>query len=143
MVTTDEWCLTRNPGLRLQLPEDDPVLPQMITTEDVTREEDIQMLDTIPISLEYSMNLPPQNLLQANSLAYNLQSIDFQTAFVKEKEKRRKKDVILVPGLGGLYDCQMLRIPVSKYNWLKDGGEVSLMHWPCSTPLELIFLCLS
>jgi hypothetical protein len=68
MVNTDEWGLAYNSVFPHQLLEDDPVLPQMITTEDVIREEEIQMLDTIPISLENSMNLPPLDLLETSAL---------------------------------------------------------------------------
>jgi hypothetical protein len=72
LVTTDEWGLTRNPDLPHQLLEDDPVLPQVIPAH-----EDTEMLDTIPISLENSMNLPALDLLDtADFLQYCLRLSD-------------------------------------------------------------------
>jgi hypothetical protein len=51
---------------------------------------------------------------------------------------RTKSKTIPVTGRGGLYSCEMLRIPHCLDSWLTDGGEVvTPTHWPCSTTLKL------
>jgi hypothetical protein len=50
--------------------------------------------------------------------------------------------VFFVAGRGGLYGCEMLRIPCCLDNRLTDGGKVvSPTHRPHFTPQNLFFLC--
>jgi hypothetical protein len=51
-----------------------------------------------------------------------------------------KGKAIPVTGCGGLWGCDMLRIPHCLDNRLTDGGKVvSPTHWPHSTPQKHYF----
>jgi hypothetical protein len=51
-----------------------------------------------------------------------------------------KSKAIPVTGRGGLYSCDMLRIPHCLDNWLTDGGKVvGPTHRPRSTPQKQYF----
>jgi hypothetical protein len=57
---------------------------------------------------------------------------------------KKKSKAVLVIGRGGLYGCEMLRIPHCLDNWLVDGGKVvSTTHLPHFTPQKhYLFLML-
>jgi hypothetical protein len=66
--------------------------------------------------------------------------ISIYLMFSKLDKKVKKSEAIPVTGHGGLYGCEMLRIPHCQDNWLTDGGEVvSPMHPPHSTPQKHYF----
>jgi hypothetical protein len=60
-----------------------------------------------------------------------------------ELRKRGKKSkAVPVTGHGGLYGCEMLRIPHCIDSWLMHGGKVvSPTHRPHFTPQKYFFLC--
>jgi hypothetical protein len=59
------------------------------------------------------------------------------TSFLRIKKKSK---AITVTGRGGLYGCEMLRIPHCLYNRLTDGGKfVSPAHRPHFTPQKHYF----
>jgi hypothetical protein len=55
----------------------------------------------------------------------------------------KKKKAITVTGRGGLYGCEMLRIPHCQDNRLTDGGKVVSPTHPAAfySPETLVFLC--
>jgi hypothetical protein len=56
------------------------------------------------------------------------------------KKSKKKIKAIPVTGLGGVYGCEMLRIPHCLGNLLTDGGTVvSPTHRPRSTPQKHYF----
>jgi hypothetical protein len=62
----------------------------------------------------------------------------------KKKKKKKKKTIPPLTGRGGLWGCEMLRIPHSLVNRLTDGGKISaILTGRALLPINIIFLLLA